>query len=80
MFNHTIKHKIALYRRLRFNVEIYKLTKKNYFCTYERLELKFQSDQFFINTLLSTSGVRLQFLVSQFLGGGFLLYQKGWDL
>ena len=42
----------ALYRRLQFNIEIYKLTKKNYFCTYKKLELKIQADQFLIKLLL----------------------------
>ena len=45
MFNLYYK---ALYRRLQFNIEIYKLTKKNYFCTYKKLELKIQADQFLI--------------------------------
>ena len=43
-----MKHKIALYGRLQFNIEIYKLTKKIYFCTCKKLELKFQADQFLI--------------------------------
>ena len=45
MFNLYYK---ALYRRLQFNIEIYRLTKKNYFCTYKKLELKIQADQFLI--------------------------------
>ena len=43
-----MEHIISLYGHLQFNIKIYKLTRKNYFCTYKKLELKFQADHFLI--------------------------------
>ena len=44
------------------------------FCTYKKQEYKFQAAQFLIKGHYQHHGVRLQCLISQFLGGGFLLY------
>ena len=57
----TIKHKIALYRDLQFNIGICELTNKNYFYTYKKPELKIQPDQFDYEHQVSGSGAAVSY-------------------
>ena len=69
LYTHLFVYNEKYKFQLKFQVFLQLNKEKVFLCTYKKLE------SLSGKRVLSTSGYRLQFLITQFPGGGFLLYR-----